>query len=57
MSADLEIPGWQATRWVSDPEAFHLAGPGGMECDVLPDDCSEKDAFLRALALFLIGQK
>lgn len=58
MSADLKAAGWKAERWVSMPEAIHLKGPGGVECDILPEEYpDEKDRFLRALALFLIEQK
>ncbi len=45
--------GWSARRWVSQEDAFHLWGPGGVECDVMPDDDSEAGIFLRALAQHL----
>jgi hypothetical protein len=56
MTDDLKAAGWKARRWVSDPEAFHLTGPGGVACDVLPDESTEKDDLLRALGNFLIEQ-
>lgn len=46
--------GWSAKRWVSQEEAFHLWGPGGVECDVVPEDSSEAGIFLRALAQHLV---
>jgi len=47
--------GWLANRWVSQKDAFHLWGPGGVECDVVPDDFSEAGVFLRALAQHLVA--
>lgn len=48
---------WVATRWVSDPAAIHLAGPGGVEFDLLPDDDSDAGCFLRALAHYLLDAR
>lgn len=47
--------GWSASRWVSNPDAIHLTGPGGVEFDLMPDDDSDAGVFLRALALCLLG--